>query len=75
MTDTMDAVAVEEVAMVEEDVVTISISPTTPGMLLTSGIFIRISAVTISMPLRGTVDNMLDINAAVERLVTDTVTV
>ena len=53
LTDTMDAVAVEEVAMVEEDVVTISISPTTPGMLLTSGIFIRISAVTISMPLRG----------------------
>ena len=45
--------AVEEVAVVEEDVVEIRINTTKPGMVLTPNIFIRISAVLIGTPFRG----------------------
>ena len=45
--DVMDVVAKEEVSMVEEDVMAIQITPTTPGMVLTSEILIGISAVPI----------------------------
>ena len=64
----------EDVAAVEEDVVSILIDPTTPGKLLTSNIFLGISEVPIGMLFRETVDHMLVVNTAVEIMVVDTVT-
>ena len=49
----------------EEDVVAIGISPTTPG---------RISEVPIGMILRETIKYMLAVNAAIESLYADAVT-
>ena len=54
-TDATDAATVEEVAAGEEDVEDIRISPKTPVMVLTSKIFLGISAVTIDITFRGTV--------------------
>ena len=52
-TDAMESMALEEVSVVEEDVVEICITPTTPGMVLTSEIFLEISVVPIGMPFKG----------------------
>ena len=41
------------------------IAPATPGMVLTSEIFIGISAVPIGVPSRGAVKNMVAASAAV----------
>ena len=51
--DTMELVAMEELDMVDEYVMAIRIAPTTSEILLTSKIFLGISAVTIGMPVRG----------------------
>ena len=73
-TDASEALAMEEVAAGEEDVVTIRIASTTYGMVLKSKIFLGISAVPIGMHLKGTVKHLLDINADVGRLVAEAVT-
>ena len=65
LTDATKAVAVEKVAMVEEDMVTIRISPITPGPLLTSKIFLGISSVPVGILFRETVKHMLAANADV----------
>ena len=51
-TDTTEAVAVEEVAAVEEDVVDIRVAPTIPGTVLMSYIFLGISTVSIIVLFR-----------------------
>ena len=51
--DTMEAVSMEEVAVVKEYMVEICISPITPGMLLKSNIFLGIAEVPIGRPFRG----------------------
>ena len=57
--DVMDAVAVEEVAMVEEEVVVLRIAPTTLVTVFIFKIFLGISAVPIGVPFRGTFEHML----------------
>ena len=52
----------------------IQITPTTPGTVLISDIFLGISEVPIGMLLREMAENMLSINSAVQRLVVETVT-
>ena len=69
----MEAVDVEEVAAVEEEVVVIQISPTTPGMVLISKRFRVILALPIGMHFREMVENILSVNEAVQNLVADTV--
>ena len=64
-TGTTEAVAVEEVAMVEEEVLVIWIAPTTPGTVLTPKRFLRISVASIGMLFRETVKNILAVNIAV----------
>ena len=59
--------------MAEEYGVTIRVTPTTPGMVLTYEILISISAVQIGMNFRGEVEHVLAINTAVESLVVDAV--
>ena len=73
-TDSTEEVYMEEVDTVEEDVVVIQISPTTPGMVLISDRFLGISAVPIGVLFRDTVKHLLVINIAVQRLVADAVT-
>ena len=58
---------------VEEDMVAIRITPTTPVTVLIYEIYIRISAVLIGIIFRYTVEHILDFNAFVQRLVEDTV--
>ena len=70
-TDTIEAVAVKDVVLVEENVVVILIAHTTPGMVLTSKRYIRILAVPIGMPFRGAVERMLAVNVSMERLAAD----
>ena len=71
--DVMDVVAKEEVSMVEEDVMAIQITPTTPGMVLTSEILIGISSVPIWIAFMGKVNYMLAVNRSMERMVVDAV--
>ena len=73
-TDMTEAVYMEEVAIGEEEVVAIRISPTRPGMVLISSILICISAVLIGMPVRGMVEHVLAVNETVEGLTEDAVT-
>ena len=70
-TDAIEAVAVEDVAVVEENVAVILIAHTIPGMVLTSNRYIRILIVPIGMPFRGTVKRMLAVNVSMERLAAD----
>ena len=72
--EVMEAVSLEEVATVEEDVMEIRIDPKTPGMVLISNRFISISAVPIGMLFRETVEIMLAANTAVQSLVAEAVT-
>ena len=72
--DATNAVAMEDMDVVEEDVVVIQIDPTTPGMVLTSKIFLGILEVLNGILFRDTDEHMLAINAAVIRLVKEKVT-
>ena len=72
--DATNAVAMEDMDVVEEDVVVIQIDPTTPGMVLTSKIFLGILEVLNGILFRDTDEHMLAINAAVIRLVEEKVT-
>ena len=71
--DVMDAVAVEEVAMVEEEVVVLRIAPTTLVTVLIFKIFLGISAVPIEVLFMKTFRHMLSVNTSVQRLVADVV--
>ena len=51
-TDTAEVVVMEEVSVVEEILMVIRITPTTPGMVLISEIFLGISAVPIGVLFR-----------------------
>ena len=73
--DATEAVYMEEVTAVEEDVVEIMIAPTTPGTVLVFDIFLVISAVPIGILFRESVENILAINAVVKRLSPDVVTI
>ena len=73
-TDAAEVVDVEEVATVKEVVVAIHIIPKTPGIVLTSQIFIGISAVPFGVLFRKTPEHILSANIAVEIMVTDAVT-
>ena len=64
-TDSTEEVYMEEVDTVEEDVVVIQISPTTPGMVLISDRFLGISAVPIGVLFRETVEHILAFKATV----------
>ena len=64
----------DEVAVVQEDVAMIRIVPTTPGTVLTSDIFLSISAVPIGMLFRKTGGHMLAVNVSMQSLVSDAVT-
>ena len=69
-----EAVAIEEVvALEEEDVLSIHITPTTPGTVFISEKCIGILALQIGMLIGETVKNMLAANTAVQSLVADTV--
>ena len=72
--DATEAVAVEDVAAVKEDVVAIRIAPTTPRTVFTYKIFLGISEVSIGMIFGETVNHMLAVNSDVQRLVADAVT-
>ena len=72
--DATNAVAMEDMDVVEEDVVVIQIDPTTPGMVLTSKIFLGVLEVLNGILFRDTDEHMLAINAAVIRLVEEKVT-
>ena len=63
----------EAVSEVEEDVVSIHISPTTYGPVFISEIFIGISEILIGVIFRETVNNMVAIDAAMQRLVSDVI--
>ena len=73
-TDLKEAVVVEEVATVEENIVDIRIPSTTPGKVLITEIFIRISTVPIGMLFREMVNHMLAVKAFVKSLAEDAVT-
>ena len=73
-TDATEPLSMEEVSEMDKDVVVIQITPKTPGTVLISERFICISAVSIGILFRETVEHMLDAKAAVQRLVVDTVT-
>ena len=70
-TDATEAVSVEHVAAVKEDVVAIRIAPTTPGTVSKSKIFIGISEVPIGVLFRETDKNMLSMNASLLSMVVD----
>ena len=70
-TDATEAVSVENVAAVKEDVVAIRIAPTTPGTVSKSKIFIGISEVPIRVLFRDTDKNMLSRNASLLSMVVD----
>ena len=55
----------EPVAVVDADMLVIWIAPTTPRMVLTSKIFLGISAEPIGMPFREAVERMLFIKSDV----------
>ena len=64
----------EVVALEEEDVLSIHITPTTPGTVFISEKCIGILALPIGMLIGETVKNMLAANTAVQSLVADAVT-
>ena len=68
-----EAVYMEEVDVIEEDIVAIHIAPTTPGVVLIFDRFLGISAALIGMLFRETSKHMLAVNAAVKNLVADVV--
>ena len=70
-TDQVGSVVLEEVAMVEEEVVMIWISPKTSGTLLILKIFVGISKVRIGVIFRVMLEHVLDVNTALQRLVAD----
>ena len=64
----------EVIALEEEDVLSIHITPTTPGTVFISEKCIGILALPIGMLIGETVKNMLAANTAVQSLVADAVT-